>query len=88
MPTASELISLAVKMSQKKTDEKIADLQRQINELREIVSKLKPVEEKTTVDSLITCRRCGRKGHWTLGCQAKTDIHGIELQNDEEYDSE
>ena len=45
MPTASELISLAVKMSQKKTDEKIADLQRQINELREIVSKLKPVEE-------------------------------------------
>lgn len=84
MPTESQIIAIAVRLSQKKTDKKIAELQRQIDELKEIISKLKPAEEKNTVESLINCRRCGRKGHWTLGCRAKTDIHGIDLEEDDE----
>jgi protein subunit release factor A len=69
MPTASELVNLAVKLSRKNTDEKIAHLQAQIDELKQLIEKLLPPEDNETEVNLITCRRCGQKGHWTLGCK-------------------
>jgi hypothetical protein len=61
---------MAVKASEPTADEKIADLQRQITELKQLIMKLLPPEEEAAGDSLITCRRCGQHGHWTLGCKA------------------
>ena len=84
---ASELIRLGVKMNEKSADQKIEDLQKQVEELRKLVLSL--VHEKETLPRhLVTCRRCGRRGHWTLSCNAPTDIHGIGLPDDEEYESE
>lgn len=83
----SELIRLAVKMNERSADQKIEDLQRQVEELRKLVLKL--VHEKQTVPrSNVWCRRCGRKGHWTLSCTAPTDINGNGLPDDDEYESE
>ena len=48
MPTASELVRLAVKLSEKSTDQKIEDLQRQINELKEIINRLLSEKEVKT----------------------------------------
>lgn len=76
MPTAAELVIAAVKASTKTVDEKIVDLQKQIDELKEMIEKLKPVEEEKTGRDLIMCRRCGRNGHWTLGCKFATDMYG------------
>ena len=81
MPTASELINTA-KMSQKTTDEKMAELREIINGLtlrlnlveKELNQLTRPKEEN--VENPISCRRCGRKGHWTLGCKQTTDVHG------------
>jgi len=83
---ASELIRLAVKMNERSADQKIEDLQKQVEELRKLVLSL--VREKETNKSLVTCRRCGRRGHWTLSCRAQTDIHGHSLPDDDEYESE
>lgn len=83
---ASELISRALKMVENSTDDKIADLQREVVYLKKLVLSL--VKEKETDKHLVTCRRCGRKGHWTLSCQAQKDIYGRMLQDDSEYDSE
>ena len=86
MPTATELIKLAVKLSEKSADEKIADLQRQIDELKRIVNQLLSEKE---AQPLICCRRCGRTGHWTFACHARTHTDGHELDsNDSEYNSE
>ena len=86
MPTATELIKLAVKLSEKSADEKIADLQRQIDELKRIVNQLLSEKEP---QSLICCRRCGRTGHWTFSCYARTHVDGEQLDSDDsEYNSE
>lgn len=84
---ASELIRLAVKMKEKSDDQKIEDLQKQVEELRKLVLTL--VREKETVPKhSVTCRRCGRRGHWTLSCRAETNIYGQTLEDDSDYESE
>ena len=82
MSSPTQTASAAVTVSQKYTDEKIADLQRQIDELKELVKKMSAEKE----ESLINCRRCGRNGHWTVSCTEETDVHGVEI--DDGYESE
>jgi hypothetical protein len=83
----SELIRLAVKMNEQSADQKIEILQKQVEELRKLVLSL--VREKETVPkSNVWCRRCGRRGHWTLSCNAPTDINGNRLGDDSDYESE
>jgi predicted AlkP superfamily phosphohydrolase/phosphomutase len=85
MPTPTEIANLAVKIARKECDEKIADLQRQIDELKKIVNQL--VSEKT--QNIINCRRCGRSGHWATSCYARTHVDGEQLDSDDsEYNSE
>ena len=88
MPTATELVRLAVKLSEKTADEKIADLQKQIDELKRIINQL-VLEKEQSGMNLVNCRRCGRMGHWTVSCRAKTHVDGYDLDsNDSEYNSE
>lgn len=88
MPTPTEIANAAVKVARKECDEKIANLQKQIDELKNIVNQLLAEKPQTNM-SLVNCRRCGRNGHFTVSCYARTHVNGHQLDsNDSEYESE
>ena len=81
--TISDIFRFMEKLSENAENRTIEDIQKQIRKTKKLVQTL-VLEKERVPEHLVTCRRCKRRGHWTLSCRAYKDIYGKSL----DYDSD